>query len=118
MVVYDYTSTLLLPKATVRYRNPRHFKGPKEGADYVYTKHPHIAKAYAEIGVPEYKENNYEEQTVTDDVQSRETDGVETIIPDDFESLNFFKQRAIAQKLTDEEVRTKEDVQRVISRSV
>lgn len=35
-------------------------------------------------------------------------------IPEDWESLPFFSQKAIASRLTDETVRTKEDVQKVI----
>ena len=38
------------------------------------------------------------------------------VIPDDWESLNFFKQRSIARTLTDEPVNNKEDVVRVISK--
>lgn len=44
-----------------------------------------------------------------------ESTSPEYVIPDDFENLNFFKKRSIAQSLTDEPVRTKEDVERVIS---
>lgn len=40
------------------------------------------------------------------------------VIPEDWESLNFFKQRSIARGLTDEPVNNKEDVLRVIRKFV
>lgn len=62
------------------------------------------------IGNDEFSQ--YAEQSVR---ESNQRPGSEGIVPENWESLPFFTQRSIARKLTDEEVKTKEDVVRVIS---
>lgn len=128
----------------VIYKSPRLWNGKVDG-DYVLTDRQNILEAFENKGVEDYAKIHTErsveresgvnptaasgkpEPDSSDEAGQHEASGTDaepavskpdSLIPDDFESLNFFKQRAIAQKLTDEEVRTKEDVQRVISRSV
>lgn len=71
----------------------------------------------------QHSESEYSEPAVRDgksvdndgeELQKEKREKEEVEIPEDWESLPFFSQKSIASKLTDEKVRTKDDVQRVI----
>lgn len=114
----------------VHYKNPKWWKGNVPGfADYVVSDRPEIVNAFEEKGVKayeierQYKESSDSEQAVKageslnvkiqeEEGQRKEEEEVE--IPEDWESLPFFSQKSIASKLTDEKVKTKDEVQRVI----
>ena len=106
MIVNDYTDTLFLSKGTVRHRNPKHFTTPKP-CDYVKSNHQHIIDAYAAVGIPQWPEEN--------NGVSEKEEKEEEQVKDNWESLPFFTQRAMARKI-DPTANTKEDVLRVLKK--
>lgn len=112
----------------VHYKNPKWWEGNVPGfADFVVSDRPEIVKAFEEKGVKAYavKRQHKESSDPVEPVEAGESLNVKTQeegqrqkeeveIPEDWESLPFFSQKSIASKLTEETVRTKDDVQRVI----
>ena len=117
MIIVSYDSNFHVANATVKYLNPRLYKGKIKDCDYVVTDNPRIAEDYWSNGIPEYYNRHLpkQEPVAPQPEPVKEEQAEEEVeIPEDWRDMNFFSMRSLANKLTDEKVSTKDEAIQVI----